>query len=201
MKNKNIKEPTSEINKKLSLKKKNEGKVFENLIRKNAKEDDLYYLRLQDNLKFGGKIEGARFSQKSPYDGILFSAPYLFCLELKSSGATSLSYGSKPSCNIKEHQASSLYEASQYENVIAGFLIQFRPRDTKKTHREETTFFIDINVFLEFMTNKKSISLNECLAIGIEVPKTNVGKRVIKYKYEIKEMTNKIISNKTGHFN
>lgn len=174
---------------------KNEGKKFESLIKSNAKEDGLFYLRLQDNLKLGSKVEGARFSQKSPYDGILFKEPYLFCLELKSTGTTSLSFGEESSKNIKNHQIKSLMEAANYQNVIPGFIIQFRKRETKKTYREEASYFIYIGDFMKFSetTNKKSISLEDCKKIGIEVPKQNIGKRVVKYKYLIKRMAEQVI--------
>lgn len=169
---------------------KNEGKKFEKLIRDNSKEEGLYYLRLQDNLKLGVKVEGARFSQRSPYDSVLFGSPYLYCLELKSVGTTSLSYGDRPSCNIKAHQINSLLAASQFDNVFAGFLIQFRKRITKTSERDEKVFFVEINKFKDFTENndKKSISYEDCKKIGIIAPSLNVGKRVVKYKYLIKEL-------------
>lgn len=179
----------------------NEGKKFEKLIRDNALNQGFYYLRLQDNLKFGGEVKGARFSQKSPYDSLLFATPYLLCLELKSTGNTSLSFGSKNSCNIKEHQIKELLKAANYNNIIPGFLIQFRARETKLTKREEVVFFIHIKDFLSFIenSNKKSISFDDCAAIGIEVPKTNVGKRVVRYEYMINELIG-IIKNKYNKY-
>lgn len=175
--------------------KKNEGKKFESLIRDNAMEDGLYYLRLQDNLKVGAKVQGARFSQKSPYDSILFANNTLFCLELKSTSGTSLSIGEKGSCNIKQHQIDSLMEASKYDDVIPGFLIQFRRRETKRYIREETTYFIHIDDFIKKISdsNKKSISFEDCKDIGIDVPKINIGKRVVKYKYLIKDMAQQLL--------
>lgn len=169
---------------------KNLGKEFEKIIKESAKKNELYFLRLQDNLKFGGKVEGARFTQKSPYDGILFNPPKLYCLELKSVGGTSLSYGDKPSCNIKNHQIKSLNEASVYKNIIAGFLIQFREREVKTYKREETVFFINIIDFDNFIKNndKKSISFNDCKKIGIEIPKINIGKRKIRYIYDLEKL-------------
>lgn len=170
------------------------GKDFEALIKKCAEKDNIFFLRLQDNLKFGGKIQGARFSQKSPYDSILFCPPNLFCLEMKSKEGTSLSYGEKSSCDIKQHQIDALTEASQYKEVIAGFLIRFKERRTSRTYREEDVFFINITDFNNFISksSKKSISYDDCKKIGMVVPKENVGKRVVKYEYKIQEMIDKI---------
>lgn len=167
----------------------NEGKKFEKLIRDNALKQGFYYLRLQDNLKFGGEVKGARFSQKSPYDSILFATPYLLCLELKSTGSTSLSFGKKGSCNIKEHQIKELEKAASYNNTIPGFLVQFRARETKLTKRDEIVFFIHIKDFLDFIesSDKKSISFDDCSSIGVEIPKINIGKRVVKYEYRLCE--------------
>ena len=51
-------------------------------------------------------------------------------------------------------------------------------------------FFVEINKFKDFTENndKKSISYEDCNNIGIIVPSLNVGKRVVKYKYQIKEL-------------
>lgn len=160
-------------------------------------------MRLQDNLKLGVKVEGARFSQRSPYDSVLFGSPYLYCLELKSVGATSLSYGDRPSCNIKAHQINSLLVASQFDNVFAGFLIQFRKRITKTSERDEKVFFVEINKFKDFTENndKKSISYEDCKRIGIIAPSLNVGKRVIKYHYKIEELLDLIIEDSKKKIN
>lgn len=110
---------------------------------------------------------------KNPYDNFLFSKGHLFALELKSNQAKSFSFSESI---IKEHQIDSLLEASTYEDVIAGLILNFR-------EVENRTFFIEINDFVKYKdiaenqkdhtykskTNRASIPIAICEEIGIEI--------------------------------
>jgi len=170
------------------IKKGKKGKDFEKIIKDSAALKNIFFLRLQDNLKFGGKVEGARFSQKSPYDSIIFMTKTLYCVELKSTGEVSLSIGKDKM--IKTHQIEELTKANQYDNVVGGFLIQFKERITKTTYRDEDVFFIYIEDFNKFLANntKKSISYSDCKEIGHKISKIDIGKRKHIYLYNLLDL-------------
>lgn len=169
------------------------GKKFEKTIKESADYYDLFFLKLQDNLKFSGKVEGARFSQKSPYDSVVFIKNTLFCIEMKSTKGTSLSIGKNKM--IKDHQIEELSKANAHNNVFGGFLIQFAERDTKSTHREEEVYYVEIESFNEYFSNcdKKSISYEDCKKIGYMIDKINIGVRKPKYIYNLLNLVDIVI--------
>src|SRR5699024_11116544 len=75
---------------------------------------------------------------RNPYDQLIFDGKYLYALELKSNQGTSISHrGSNP--QIKPHQTEALTKASQYDNIIAGFILNYR--------KEDKTYFVSIEDF------------------------------------------------------
>lgn len=158
------------------------GKDFEGLVRNTAKEMGIYYLRLQDTLKFSRDTEGARFVPKSPYDGVMYMNGKLFCLEMKTTEAVSLGVGLDKA--IKTHQVEELNKAASHEGVKAGFLILFEERTTKRTHRDEVLIYLPIEKFNEIWEKefeKKSISYNECIEYGYIIEKVKIGVRKMRY--------------------
>lgn len=157
------------------------GKKFESMIKDAANELGLFYLRLQDSMKFI-RSEEARFVPRSPFDGLLYMEGKLFCLELKNIEGTSLSVGDDKV--IKTHQIEELTKAAKHEGVQAGFLILFEERILKRTHRKETLIYIPIQSFHELWNSnpeKKSISYDECLQYGVAIEKVNVNVRKMRY--------------------
>lgn len=162
------------------------GKKFETMVKNTAGELGLFYLRLQDSLKFS-RTEDARFAPRSPYDGLLYLNGSLYCLELKNIQGTSLSVGEAKT--IKSHQIDELKKANQFSGVRGGLLILFEERQTKKTYREETLIYLPIERFAELWAtdaDKKSISYEECLSYGYKIEKVKIGVR--KMRYDLKSL-------------
>lgn len=130
----------------------NPGKQFEADLKASI-PSDVYFLRLTDSaIGFNVAESTQRFAPKSPYDCILYKAPTMYALELKSTISTSLSFKGK-SPMIKEHQIKKLGEAAS-KGVNAGFLINFR--------KSNNTYYLSIQAFNEItqygMLGKSSIS-------------------------------------------
>ena len=138
-------------------KQMNDGKIFENEIKNSIPEDILYY-RIKDPAQGFSGGGTTRFSLHNPCDIFLFKSPYLIALELKSTKGTSLSFSLEDNNKmIKKCQVEGLKELSKYNNVTAGFLINFR--------RTENTYYLDISDFISFInkTSKKSINENDVI--------------------------------------
>ena len=132
---------------------KNAGKNFEDEFRDSIPAD-VYYKKLQDSAN-GFDIQNSkfRFSAKSPYDYFLYRMPNMWCLELKSTAGTSMSFEGKTPM-IKKHQREELQKAHKY-GCIAGFVMNFR--------KYPLTYFVPITLFEQFVENteKKSINLKD----------------------------------------
>ena len=177
-------------------KAKNMGKQFETDFEQSAEESGYWVFRVRDVNPAALKN---RFAiPKNPYDTMIFDGEFLYTLELKSNQGTSITHrGSNP--QIKPHQVEALVKASQYENVIAGLILNFRTDDNR-------TFFIPIDDFVEYdlvtkgkkednykaKINEKSIPLRICEEIGIEV--LSVKKRV-HYRYFINDLLEQAADN------
>lgn len=160
----------------------NMGKQFEQQFRESI-PSDLYYLRLKDPASSFGDNTALRFSVTNPFDCLLFSSPYLFPIELKSTKGTSFSFkGSSPM--IKKTQIEGLTHAVEYKNIIAGFIFNFR----EPTNR---VYFLHINNFNEFAesTTKSSINEKDIVASGAVEIESKLKK--VKYTYHIKEFIEK----------
>lgn len=150
-----------------------EGKRFE----KNFKDSvakDTYYLRIVDPaIGFNIKDSKQRFSPKNPFDLILYKSPQMFCLELKSTKAQSISFaGSSPS--IKKHQVKGLTKASKFCN--AGFIFNFR------SHNQ--TYYVTIDDFNEEIKKikKKSLNIKDIKPIGLLIPSR---KLQVNHRYDL----------------
>lgn len=172
----------------------NHGKELEQSIKESCKKQHILWERYQDSNKFGNN-EQARFTMKSPCDGHIYKDGKLYYIELKSSQTGSISYELVKTNNacrsIKAHQIKSLYERSQYEGVNAGFIMWFLPKKTKKKEREEGAFYIDIQDFLDFVTqsNKKSINFDDAKKIGTRI---DIKKLRVKNLYDIEGLLNNL---------
>ncbi|MDL5612268.1 hypothetical protein [Bacillus halotolerans] len=170
----------------------NQGKVFEANIEKSAADQKLFFYRIKDVnpmfLKRGVAVS------KNKYDCFLHFNGYLFPFELKSTKNKSISFSEKI---IKGQQIKHLKEASQYPNIIPGFLFQFREPENK-------VYFVHINDFLEYKNiaekqvehtyknkvNKSSIPIAICEEIGTEV---RWMKKKVNYTYYLNKLCGELI--------
>ncbi|MBE1868700.1 Holliday junction resolvase RecU [Bacillus subtilis] len=170
----------------------NQGKVFEANIEKSAIDQKLFFYRIKDVnpmfLKRGAAVS------KNKYDCFLFFKGYLFPFELKSTKDKSISFSEKI---IKSQQIKYLKEATQYPNIIPGFLFQFREPENK-------VYFVHINDFLTYKNiaekqlkhtyknkvNKASIPIAICEEIGTEVRSM---KKKVNYTYYLNKLCGELI--------
>ena len=166
----------------------NEGKIFESYWKKSIPED-VYYLRIKDSASsFGQDSEKSRFTPKNPYDCFVFYNGFLFPMELKSTEGTSISIQKnkdEKSKMIKLNQIEGLTEANKFNNIISGFIFDFRI--------SSNTYWISIDNFNNFIENTEKKSINEKDVIkhkGIIISKS---KKRTRYIYDINKLLTDII--------
>jgi penicillin-binding protein-related factor A, putative recombinase len=101
------------------------------------------------------------------------------CLELKSVKGKSISFERTKDDKgiIHYHQIQGLLEVSKYEDILAGFIINFR--------EIETTYFIEISEFCKMIGNlsKKSFNINDLEEYKyVLIPSQ---KKRTRYKYDM----------------
>ncbi|PLS07694.1 hypothetical protein [Bacillus halotolerans] len=171
----------------------NQGKVFEANIEKSAADQKLFFYRIKDVnpmfLKRGAAVS------KNKYDCFLHFNGYLFPFELKSTKDKSISFSEKI---IKPQQIKCLKEATQYPNIIPGFLFQFREPENK-------VYFVHIDDFLTYKSiaekqlehtyknkvNKSSIPIAICEEVGTEVRSM---KKKVNYTYYLNKLCGELIA-------
>ena len=150
-----------------------------------------YFQRLKDHAQsFGGGSENTRFSLPNPYDCFMYAHPNLFVLELKTA-AGAMSFWRKDfendvlkhTYNIKRNQIKALQEASKFNGVIAGLVLNFR--------NENLTYFLEINKFLELTDtiDKKSINQTDVSLGGVLIPQK---KMKVNYKYDVAHLIDEV---------
>lgn len=167
---------------------KNTGKNFESIIKSNAPS---YFkvTRIPDPPQSFTQRSDTRFSKKNPYDFECFDSVHRinYCLELKSVAQKYVTYHTseddeknKKSANIQWHQIYGLTKASEYDNVIAGFLLNFR-LDTG----EQLLYFLNIKDFNKFRNNteKKSMNIMDIVLSG--GVKINGDKLKVNYRWNL----------------
>lgn len=170
---------------------KNQGKIFEQAIKDSCNQYNIFFQRHNDSATSWNSGEQSsssgsfsKFTAKSPYDGYMYMYPNLLCVELKSTQGTSFSFDEKI---IKKHQIKALKEAQEHKGVLAGFLFNFRDRETKTTKRPNIVYFVPIDKFTIYKATSNKSSINEaaCKELGIEVP---CYIKKLYYKYDIPEL-------------
>lgn len=162
---------------------KNEGKIFESVIKSSA-PSYLKITRIPDPPQSFTKREDTRFSKKNPYDYEAYDSIHRiqYSLELKTTSQKYLTYHTseedekeKKPANIAWHQIEGLTKASEYDNCTAGFMFNFR-----LDNGEQLLYFMNIKDFNRFRksVNKKSmniidISLNGGIKINGEKLRKN----------------------------
>jgi len=135
------------------------GQNFEQQIKKSVPDYALLY-RLPDSAQSFGGSQFLRFSNKNPFDYILFNSKtrILYALEMKTVKGKSISFEREKGENSKVihyHQIKGLNDWNKYDGIICGFVIEFREL--------ETTVFIDIAEFNKIMREipKKSFNFED----------------------------------------
>lgn len=177
---------------------RNEGKIFEQQFKKSVNNTGFLFERFPDSNKFGqGGNEKTRFTMNSPCDCFIFDTCKLYYIELKHTKNIGISFNQPPTEKqgnmpmIKPHQVKSLLERSKYHNVVCGLVLDFADRETKKTTIEGGTYFVEINIFVDWCNAvaKKSINQEDCEMIGIKIKRT---KKRTNYEYDIEQLLNDI---------
>lgn len=167
---------------------KNVGKVFEEQFKKSV-PDNILLIRLNDSPQAFKKSDLTRFTPKNPFDYICFNTRTrtLFCLELKSTSNKYMTFediysDEEQNSMIHKHQTLGLLKCSDYSNVIAGFLLNFRFED------KELTYFIEVNKFQEMCEsiNKKSFNLMDLVLYGAK--KINGCKKRTRWIWNLDEL-------------
>ena len=106
----------------------------------------------------------------------MFDGDYLYLLELKSTKGKSLSLN-----NIRKNQVDDLMAASEYANIVAGFVVNFAD--------VEETYFMEIKLvnywYYEQRQNEKSIPIKEFKEKCIEI---QAKKLKVNYRYTFKDL-------------
>lgn len=160
----------------------NTGKIFEEQIKKSVP-----YYCFCHRVKDGTGI----YSHETLCDFLIFNneTQRLFCVECKSTKGKSISFENINEDNpkkamIHKHQILGLKGMTVYNNIISGFLINFRDDKLK----EEKCYFIGINNFLEAINkiNKKSLSATDLMKYNaMEIPCIKLRKR---YRYDLSQL-------------
>lgn len=166
----------------------NVGKKFE----KDFSESIPGYVlvhRLPDSAQAFGSNSELRFSNKSPFDFLLWDSHrrVLYALEMKSVSGKTISFERSKEDNgsIHFHQIEGLNRYNKYEGVICGFVINFR--------KIETTLFLYIDSFNKLieLVNKKSISYNDI--INSQLPYIIIPQTIkrTRYTYDVESLLSK----------
>lgn len=179
----------------------NPGKIFENKFKDSVDKSPYYGLRLIDSNKWGR--EGS-FTPKNIADFLIHVPPKLFVLELKSTKGPSISFNaiefnkntlvSYPwhkdmnDKDIKGYQVLNLMKINK-EQVIPGFIFNYRDRVLKTKSEPYEVFFVHIEKFLEFAitSGKASINRVEAMQYGIKI---YCEKKRVHYKHDIDCLAN-----------
>lgn len=161
---------------------KNIGKIFEEQFKKSVPEYALIH-RLPDSAQSFGGNSNLRFSNKSPFDYILYNSKshLLYALELKTVKGKSITFErtKEDKGEIHFYQIKALNEWNKYDGVVSGFLIEFRAI--------EKTVFLQIDEFNKLISiiDKKSFNFDDLVEHGINFLFVNQEKKISRYLYDV----------------
>lgn len=164
----------------MKLKRKNEGKVFEKSF-KDSVVKSLWFYRFKDGTaNFDGqKNENVRFQAKNIADCQIYSYPYLFVLELKSTMQKSLAFSM-----VRDNQVKEMTLADNHKGLNVGFVVNFRAVNE--------TYYIPILMYneIEAKAEAKSIPIaifrEHCVRVEQEL-------KIKNYRYGVFKMLEDII--------
>lgn len=160
----------------------NQGKIFEDDFKKSVPKYALLY-RLPDAAQSFGNSSTLRFSNRNPFDFLLWNAKTrtLYALEMKTVSGKSISFErtKEDKGEIHYHQIEGLNRWNQYGGTVCGFIIEFREL--------ETTVFIDIEDFNTLIGRITKKSFNYKDLVGSSLPYLIIPqqKKRVRYTYDI----------------
>ncbi len=168
----------------------NSGKKFEKQFKASIPSYCLVY-RLKDTAQAYNNSKGTKFTWNNPCDFFIFDSisHILYCLELKTTKYKSISFedvklNEKQNKMIHKHQILSLLGFSKFENVTAGFILNFRDEKSGV----ERTYFQNITDFSSMCQKINKVSFNEIDLImnGNAIKISGIKKRV-NYQWNLDE--------------
>lgn len=171
------------------------GKQFEADFKRSVPSSSLL-IRLNDSPQAFSKSKMTRFTHRTPCDFILFDGKrrILVPVELKTTKYKSISYEDVNSDDaqnrmIHKHQIVGLTKFSEYENVIAGFILNFR--DEKNDC--ERCYFISVQDFNEMANKSDKCSCNELDILSSGGIRLEGEKRRVHYTWDIESLLDVLI--------
>lgn len=168
---------------------KNSGKYFEQQFKMSVPDYCLLH-RLRDSAQSFNQSNLTQFSWDNPCDFLLFDSisHILYCLELKSTKNKYMTFediesDEKQHKMIRKHQILSLFDFSKFENVIAGFIFNFRD----EVHNMERTYFQDVESFIRMCKSIGKSSFNEIDLVMHRAVKIHEIKKRVKYYWNVDE--------------
>ena len=174
------------------------GKIFEKNFAEAAKRQDVFCLRLNDTSQaYQQETKNqTHFTPHNCCDYLVHFKGTLFALELKSTKYKSISIQrdeKNPTSMIKKHQLNSLIKLSQYDEVKAGFILNFREEDEDENIIDDNTYYLDIKQMSNFLYKSDKNSINKLDIIdygGIRID----CKKVRKYfTYDVKGLLKQLV--------
>lgn len=173
---------------------KNVGKIFEDQAKKSLPSYVLS-IRLKDPPQSFGKSSKTRFSSKNPCDFIWFNTKdkILVPVELKSTQNKYFTFQrvgieDQPKRMIQAHQIKGLTEFAEYENVVAGFLFNFRFVE----EGIERTYFQRIQDFNKMISGLDKNSFNLIDLANNNSIKVEGEKKIKHYIWDISSLMEEI---------
>jgi hypothetical protein len=171
----------------------NVGKRFESAI-KDAIPDYVLLLRLNDSPWGFKQSNMTRFTLQQPCDYVAFdtNSKMLYFIELKSTKNRSINFDDINSDEeqgkmIKKHQILGLQKFSEYKNVNAGFIFNFRHFEDDKDEYLETTYFQSIGDFMHMINNINKKSFDEINLIQHNAIKISGEKKRVRFRWDMNE--------------
>lgn len=178
--------------------KQSVGKQFEDDFATSIDEDKYLLHRLKDSAQSYNNSANTLYSWQNPCDYFLFNGKLFFCFELKSTKSKSISYqkdeNDKSQRMIKWHQIEALTKFSEYDNVVAGFVLNYRD----DTNNNQRTYFLDIRDFNKIRLSTDKHSVNEIDILLNNAVKINGHIKRVHWHWNVDEFlesqTNKYIN-------
>ena len=171
----------------------NAGKRFELAIKKSIPNNCLYYRICDSTGNFSGG-SNLRFSSKQPCDAFIFNSDSgtLFAVEMKTTKNGSMSFEDwtindrQPNKMIHKHQVLSLKKFDAYDNVVAGFLFNFR-NDASGTER---TYFQSVSDFEKMAMSIGKMSFREKDIANYSYTEISGHKMRVNYIWDLAQVLN-----------
>ena len=165
---------------------KNAGKIFEEDFSKSA-PDYCFVHRLNDTAQSYNNSNETKFAWNNKCDFFIFDTNkrLFWTLELKStkylSFSCQLSEEEDDNKMIKFHQIKSLREMSKYNNILSGFILNFRNEDIG----EQETYFLHIKDFDRMMSDIGKKSFNKKDILKYNAVKIDGRKKRVRFSWNI----------------